>query len=259
VIGLGIAIVVLAIAFVVRERRAPEPVLPLRILSTRVVRVAAAINLTTGALFAAGIYFIPVFLQQVAEVSATASGLLLAPFMFTTAFTTLVAGRQVERSGRYRTWPILGSGIATVGVTLLSQLGLASPAWVAAAFGAVLGTGIGFIMQTSLLALQNGVEYRDLGVATSTALLSRTLGVTLGAALSSAVLQAGLPANRIAGPIAYADAIPAVYLAAIPIALVTVVLALRLPQHRLRDGSQFDADEPHDLVALHAAAETGLA
>jgi EmrB/QacA subfamily drug resistance transporter len=256
--GLGIAIMVLAIAFVVRERRAPEPVLPLRILSTRVVRVAAAINLTTGALFAAGIYFIPVFLQQVADVSATTSGLLLAPFMFTTAFTTLVAGRRVERSGRYRTWPILGSVIATFGVLLLSQLGLTTPAWVAAAFGAVLGTGIGFIMQTSLLALQNGVEYRDLGVATSTALLSRTLGVTLGAALSSAVLQRGLPAIGIAGAAAYADAFPAVYIAAIPIALLTIVLALRLPEHRLRDRSRFGADEPHDVVALQAAAETGL-
>ncbi|MGZ8751718.1 MAG: MDR family MFS transporter [Acidimicrobiia bacterium] len=259
VIGLAIVIVLLAIAFVARERRAPEPVLPLRILSTRVVRVAAAINLTSGALFAAGIYFIPVFLQQVANVSATTSGLLLAPFMFTTAFTTLVAGRRVERSGRYRVWPILGSVIATVGVVLLSQLGLATPASVATAFGAVLGTGIGFIMQTSLLALQNSVEYRDLGVATSTALLSRTLGVTLGAALCSAVLQARLPASGIAGSAAYADAIPMVYLAAIPIALVTIVLALRLPEHRLRDGSHFEIDEPHDVVALHAAAETGLA
>ena len=116
--------------------------------------------------------------------------------MFTTAFTTLVAGRRVEATGRYRTWPILGSVIVTVGVLLLSQLGLATPAWVAAAFGAVLGTGIGFIMQTSLLALQNGVEYRDLGVATSTALLSRTLGVTLGAALCSAVLQRGPARER---------------------------------------------------------------
>ena len=220
--------------------------------------VAAAINLTTGALFASGIYFIPVFLQQVADVSATTSGLLLAPFMFTTAFTTLVAGRRDERSGRYRIWPILGSVIATVGVVLLSQVGLATPAWVAAAFGAVLGTGIGFIMQTSLLALQNGVEYRDLGVATSTALLSRTLGVTLGAALCSAVLQTGLPASGIADSAVYADAIPAVYLAGIPIALLTIVLALRLPEHRLRERSHFDAEARHDVVALQSAAETGL-
>ncbi len=257
VIGLGIAIVLLLLAFVLRERRAPEPVLPLRILSTRVVRVAGLINLTSGALFAAGIYFIPVFLQQVADVSATTSGLLLAPFMFTTACATLVAGRRVERTGLYRVWPIVGSVIATVGVALLSQLGLATPAWVAAAFGAVLGTGIGFIMQTSLLALQNSVEYRDLGVATSTALLGRTLGATLGTALCSAVLQSGLPALGVAGPAGYADAIPSVYLATVPIALATIVLALRLPELRLRDHSRFDADTP-EAIALQAAAETGL-
>ncbi|HEY8216187.1 MAG TPA: MFS transporter, partial [Acidimicrobiia bacterium] len=103
VVGLFLAVVALTVAFVARERRAPEPVLPLRILGTRVVRVAAGINTTSGAIFASGIYFIPVFVQQVKGLSATDSGFLLVPFMFTTAFTTLLAGRAVERTGRYRT------------------------------------------------------------------------------------------------------------------------------------------------------------
>ena len=156
---------------------------------SRVVRIASLINVTSGALFASGIYFIPIFLQQVATVSPTRSGLLLIPFMFTTAATTLVAGRRVERTGRYRIWPIVGSVLTLAGIALLATLQQDSSVWFAAAAGAVLGSGIGFIMQTSLLALQNGVELRDLGVATSTALLSRMLGVTMGAA----VLERGAP------------------------------------------------------------------
>jgi MFS family permease len=249
--------VVLAALLLLRERRAKEPVLPLRLLAAPVVRVSSGINITSGALFASGIYFIPVFLQQVVGVTPTRSGLLLIPFMFTTAFTTLVAGRRVERSGRYRAWPILGSVLATVGVLLLASIGDATPAWVAAAFGAVLGSGIGFIMQTSLLAMQNGVAYHDLGVATSTALLSRTLGATLGAAVCSAVLQAGLPAAGTPNAAQYANAIPAVYLAVIPIALLTVVLALRLPEHALRDHAQFSVDDSGDESTLQVAAAEG--
>ena len=194
VLGLVAAVVVLSILFVARERRAPEPVLPLRLLTSRVVRIAAGLNTTSGATFAAGIYFIPVFVQQVKGASATESGFLLVPFMFTTAFTTLLAGRAVERTGRYRTWPILGSVIATAGVLLLTTLGIDTPVWLIAIYGAVLGMGVGFVMQTSLLALQNGAEQRDLGVATSSALLcahprqhARRRGVQRRAPVAAAV------------------------------------------------------------------------
>lgn len=222
------------LGFVVHEGRAREPVLPLSLLANRVVRVASLLNLTSGALFAAGIYFLPVFLQQVAGISATRSGLLLIPFMFTTAFTTLVAGRRVEATGRYRVWPIIGGFLTLAGVGLLATLTRDSAVLVAAGFGAVLGSGVGFIMQTSLLALQNGVEFRQLGVATSTAMLGRMLGVTLGASVLSAVFQTRVGA----GPQTVAEvasAIPLVYLTAVPVALATIVLAFRLPEHALRE------------------------
>lgn len=235
IFGLLVLAVACAALLVGRERRATEPVLPLRMLAIPVVRIASLINITSGALFASGIYFIPIFLQQVAGVSPTRSGLLLVPFMFTTAFTTLIAGRRVEQTGRYRIWPIVGSGLTLVGVALLAMLSGDSSVWFAAAGGAVLGSGIGFIMQTSLLALQNGVELRDLGVATSTALLSRMLGVTMGAAVLSAVLQAGLPDRGAGTARQVAAAVPDVYLAAVPLALLTIVLALRMPEHALRE------------------------
>jgi EmrB/QacA subfamily drug resistance transporter len=250
VLGLGLAVVVLAVAFVARERRAPEPVLPLRILGVRVVRIAAGLNTTSGATFAAGIYFIPVFVQQVKGLSATESGFLLVPFMFTTAFTTLLAGRAVERTGRYRTWPILGSVIAIGAVIVLTTLGLDTPAWLIAVYGALLGAGVGFVMQTSLLALQNGAESRDLGVATSSALLSRILGSTLGVAVCSAALQSHLPSGPL-GAADYATAIPAVYYAALPVTIVMLVLALRLPQLRLRESTHFDFEPPGDAAVAH--------
>ncbi len=256
VIGLGVLAAMCTALLVGRERRAAEPVLPLRMFAARVVRVASLINLTSGALFASGIYFIPVFLQEVAGVSATKSGLLLIPFMFTTAFATLIAGRQVERTGRYRVWPIIGSVLGLIGTALLATLTRESSVWLVAGFGAVLGTGMGFIMQTSLLALQNGVEHRDLGVATSTALLSRMLGVTLGAAVLSAVYQAGVSGGATVGAVAHAVSV--VYLVGLPVALVTIVLALRLPEHALRDRAQYDVGDRDTAAIIAAASETGL-
>lgn len=241
---LGALLAGCVVAFVRRERRAREPVLPLAMVTIPVVRIASLLNLTSGALFASGIYFVPVFLQQVAGVSATRSGLLLVPFMFTTAFTTLVAGRRVERTGRYRVWPIVGGVLTAVGVTLLATIDRETPIGVVALFAAVLGSGIGFIMQTTLLALQNGVEVRDLGVATSTALLARMLGVTLGASVLSAVLQAGMHQVGVPTAADVADALPAVYLVGIPIALATVVLALRLPEHALREHTGHEPVQP---------------
>jgi MFS family permease len=177
--------------------------------------------------------------------SATESGFLLVPFMFTTAFTTLLAGRAVERTGRYRAYPILGSVIAICAVIVLTTLGLDTPAWLIAVYGAFLGAGVGFVMQTSLLALQNGADQRDTGVATSSALLSRMLGSTLGVAVCSAALQSQLPSGP-ATAAGYADALPFVYYAALPVTVVMLVLALRLPQLSLREDARFDFEPPGD-------------
>jgi MFS family permease len=232
------AMVVLAALFVRRERQAAEPFVPIRLFTNPVVRVVDGLNFTSGLLFYCGIFFLPVFLQEVQGVSPTVSGALLIPFMCATALATLVAGRRVESTGRYRRWPIAGSVLMTVGVALLATLGLGTSAGVAAAFAAVLGTGVGFVMQTTLLALQNRVEGADLGIATSTVLVARTLGGTVGTALFGAVLAAGLPSVG-ANHAAYADALPAVFLVAVPFGLISIVAALRLQEHPLREHARF--------------------
>jgi MFS family permease len=233
--GFDVALIIvtaaLGIGFFFHERRAREPIVPLHLFANPISRVTAGLNFASGALFTAGIYFLPVFWQQVRHVTPTRSGLLLVPFMFTTAGTTLVAGRMVERSGRYRRWPIVGGVLMTLGAAILATMGRATPSLVAAAFGAVLGAGVGFVMQTTLLALQNSVEHRDLGAATSSALLARILGSTVGFALWSAAHDAKLP-DQVA-------AVRAVYLVAVPVGVVATLLALALRERPLRDDAQF--------------------
>jgi MFS family permease len=188
------------------------------------------------------IYFLPVFLQEVSGVSPLESGLLLAPTMFGAALGTLVAGRRVERVGRYRHWPIIGSVCMAVGMALLATMGVSTPSSVAIAYGGVLGLGVGFVMQTTLLAMQNSVEHRDLGIATSTALLFRLLGPTIGIPIFGAVLNAQLPDDGARTAAAFGDAVPAVFLTAVPVALVSIVIAFRLRERPLREHAHFGVD-----------------
>jgi len=139
VVGLVGAAVAPVLGFVRRERRAPEPFVPLCLFANPVVRVSDALNLLSGLLFYCRIFLLSVFLQEVAGVSPTVSGLLLIPFMTTTALATLLAGRRVETTGRYRAWPIAGGVFMTVGAVLLASL---SGTIGTRLFGAVLAAGL---------------------------------------------------------------------------------------------------------------------
>jgi EmrB/QacA subfamily drug resistance transporter len=239
---LALAVLGISALFVWRQRVAPEPVVPLRLFADPVVRVVNALNLSSGLLLFCGIFFLPVYLQEVSGVSALTSGLLLAPTMFGAAFGTLVAGRRVERAGRYRAWPIAGSVLMTLGVLLLATLGEGTPPALAIAYGGVLGLGVGFVMQTSLLAIQNTVEHRDLGIATSTALLCRILGGAVGTPIFGAVLTAGLPDDGPRTAAAFADALQPVFLAAVPIGVLSILVSLRLRDRPLREHAHFGPD-----------------
>lgn len=237
VVALAVLALLLGRLFLARERRALEPVVPLRVLGEPLVRVAAGLNMTSGLLLWCGIFFVPLFAQEVAGVSATSSGAVLIPLMMATALGTSVAGRWVERVGRLRVWPIAGSIVMCAGVLVLALLRESTPVAVAALASGVLGAGVGFVMQPSLLAVQNGVDQRDLGVATSTALLSRMLGSTIGTPVFGSILNARLDDRT--SPSAFADALPWVFLAAVPVALVSIGVALRLPERPLREDARF--------------------
>lgn len=232
--ALGLALVGLTCAFVAVERRAAEPVLPLWLLREPVMRAAVGINFTSGLLLWCALFFVPLFLQEVLAVTPTRSGLVLMPLMFGAALGTLITGRFVERSGRYRAWPIAGGLLASVGVALLAALGTSSPAVLAAPLVLLLGTGVGFAMQPSLLAAQNAIAHEHLGIATSTALLFRSLGNTIGTPILGGVLAARLPGDA-AGPADYAAALRLVFLTALPVGLLSVLVATRLRDRPLRD------------------------
>jgi EmrB/QacA subfamily drug resistance transporter len=234
-------VVVLGALFLRRERRAPEPVLPLGLFANPVMRASAAVNLTSGLLLWCGIFFVPQFVQQVRGVTPTRSGLVLMPLMFGAALGTLVTGRLVARTGRYRTWPIAGSVLMTAAMVLLAGLDEGSPVGVVAVAALLLGTGAGFVMQPSLLAAQNGVEPRDLGTATSTALLSRTLGNTIGIPVFGGVLNAGL-AGTAMSPTDVAGALRPVFALATAVGVASILVALRLPERPLREHTALDAE-----------------
>ncbi len=234
-IALALAGVALAIGFVVRERRAAEPVLPLRLFAQPVMRASAGINFTSGLLFWCGLFFVPLFVQDVLGASPSRSGAVLVPVMFGAAAGTLATGRLVARSGRYRAWPIIGSILMTTAMALLLTLDRGSSVLAASAIVLLLGLGAGFAMQPSLLAAQNSADPQDLGTATSTALLFRTLGSTIGTPIFGGILNAGL-AGVARTPENVGDALQPVFAGAVVVGLASIAVSLALPERPLREG-----------------------
>jgi Na+/melibiose symporter-like transporter len=185
--------VLLLAAFLVVERRAAEPILPLRMFRNRVVSIASAVGFVVGVALFGAVTFLPQYLQVVKGHSPTVSGLLMTPMMAGLLLTSIGSGQLISRFGRYKPYPVVGTAIAAVGLFLLAGLGVATPAWQAACFMLVLGLGLGLVMQVLVLVTQNAVDYRDLGVATSSATLFRQVGGSIGVSAFGAIF-----ANRLA-------------------------------------------------------------
>jgi EmrB/QacA subfamily drug resistance transporter len=247
--GLTFALVVVAsgVGFTVRERRAKEPVLPLRLFADPVIRGNVGVNLTSGLLLFCGIYFVPLYMQEVHGLTPTTSGLVLVPVMFGAAFGTMLSGRRVERGGRIKPWPIAGAVFAMVGMALLSMLTRTTPTVLVALFVLLVGLGAGFMMQPSLLAVQNAAPSADLGTATSTALLFRMLGSTIGVPIFGGLINGHLgvgPRNAST----FADALTPVFAAAVFVAVLALIFAVWTPERALRERISEHADGEGLLV-----------
>ena len=190
IIGLGVAAVVLTVGFVAQERRVPEPILPLRLFGNPIAAVCFAISFLVGAVMFGATSFLPLFLQTVTGASATNSGLLIVPLMAGLTASSTITGRRITATGRYRIYPIVGTGLCMVGVALLSRMGTDTTRVYSSVSMAVVGFGVGMTMPTLSLAAQNAVSGRDLGVVTSATTFFRSLGGALGVALFGAVLNA---------------------------------------------------------------------
>jgi EmrB/QacA subfamily drug resistance transporter len=246
ILGLLATSVGLLVLFVLQERRAAEPILPPRLFRDPVFSVvSASLFIATCSLFAA-IVFIPIFLQVVVGHTATGSGLLLLPLMVASTASTVVSGRLIVATGRYKLFPVAGLALMAAGLALLATMHRDTSETTVSLYMLVFGVGFGMVTQVLVLAIQNSVERRDLGTATASANFFRALGGSIGVAIFGAVFTAhAVDARSVqSGPerlrqlpgvvAAVADGVHWVYVVAAPIAALGFGITLLLREYPLR-------------------------
>ncbi|WP_042387974.1 MDR family MFS transporter [Streptacidiphilus melanogenes] len=195
IILLAVGAVALIGLFVVTERRAAEPVLPLSLFRSPVFTVANAMGFLIGATMFGVIIYIPLYLQTVHAASPTSSGLQLLPLILGMLITFITSGRMVTARGRYKIFPVIGTAVMTFGVWLLSLMEPDTSLAVSSAYMFVVGFGIGLVMQVLVVAVQNAVPRAQLGAATSATTFFRTIGGSFGVSALGAVFNRQLTEN----------------------------------------------------------------
>jgi EmrB/QacA subfamily drug resistance transporter len=170
-------------AFFVVEGRAVEPVLPLHVFKNRNFSLASSMSFLLGFVMLGALTFLPLYQQTVQHASPTTSGLMLIPLMLGSTVTTLVAGQITTRTGRYKILPVIGGVIMTIAIYLLTHLGPHTTRLNSALYFVVLGVGMGFLMQITSLIVQNSVEQKDMGVASSSRAFFQQIGGSMGVSL----------------------------------------------------------------------------
>ncbi|MFD9429764.1 DHA2 family efflux MFS transporter permease subunit [Streptomyces sp. NPDC060002] len=267
IVGLTVLGVLLIVAFVAAERRAAEPVLPLKLFRIRTFTLSAVISFIVGFAMFGAMTYLPTFLQVVQGVSPTLSGVHMLPMVAGLLLASTASGQIVSRTGRWKVFPVAGTGVTTLGLLLLHRLDEHSSTGAMSACFFVFGLGLGLVMQVLVLIVQNAVAYEDLGVATSGATFFRSIGASFGVAIFGTIFSgrlgdkltdafrggqlpsgisvdglesdprgiAELPSTlRPQALDAYASAITDVFLYAAPVALVGFVLAWFLKEDPLR-------------------------
>ncbi|GAA1512286.1 MFS transporter [Streptomyces albidochromogenes] len=267
IIGLTVLGAVLLVCFVLVERRAAEPVLPLKLFRLRTFTLVAVISFVVGFAMFGAMTYLPTFLQVVQGVSPTMSGVHMLPMVLGMLITSTASGQIVSRTGRWKVFPIAGTGVTALGLLLLHQLTETTGTWEMSAFFFVFGAGLGLVMQVLVLVAQNAVPYEDLGVATSGATFFRSIGASFGVAVFGTVFTnrltgkldsafAGQPVPPGTGPDqvaadpraiallppglrppvlhAYSTSITDVFLYASPVVLIAFAIAWFLKEDRLR-------------------------
>jgi EmrB/QacA subfamily drug resistance transporter len=262
---LGACGVVLVGVFVLVERNAREPVLPLHLFRLRAFWVTSVVGFIVGFAMFGAITYLPAFFQVVRGVSPTFSGVQLLPLMAGLLVVSIGSGQVISRTGRYRFWPIAGTATMTLGLYLLSHMGVGTSSVLDSLYMLILGMGLGGVMQVLVIIVQNAVPHSELGVATSGATFFRSIGGSFGTAIFGAIfanvlvgnltrhlhgvhLPAGfssadatpallshLPAAIHQGFVAgYAESIQTVFIVAVPIAALAFVATWLIPQVELR-------------------------
>ncbi|MFC9270056.1 DHA2 family efflux MFS transporter permease subunit [Streptomyces zhihengii] len=281
IIGLALLGAVLLVAFVAVERRAAEPVLPLKLFRIRTFTLVAVISFIIGFAMFGAMTYLPTFLQVVRDVSPTMSGVHMLPMVFGMLLTSTLSGQLVSRTGRWKVFPIAGTAVTAIGLLLLHLLTENSSDWQLSLCFLVFGAGLGLVMQVLVLVVQNAVSYEDLGVATSGATFFRSIGASFGVAIFGTVFTnrletkltdalagqqvppgadasalaadpraiAELPADLRPSVLhAYATSITDVFLYAVPVVVLAFVVAWFLKEDKLR-GSVTAPDTSQTLAS----------
>jgi EmrB/QacA subfamily drug resistance transporter len=282
---LGVAGVAFIGLFVLVERRAAEPVLPLHLFRLRTFSTTSVVGFIIGFAMFGAITYLPAFFQVVRGISPTISGVYLLPLMAGLLLMSIGSGQIISRTGKYRFFPILGTGLTTIGLFLLHLMGVHTSTFLDAVYMLVLGLGIGSVMQVLVIIVQNGVPHSELGVATSGATFFRSIGGSFGTAIFGAIfanvlignlashlhgihLPAGfssadatpallskLPAAVHAGFVAgYAESIQTVFLVAVPIAFLAFLASWLIPQVELKQWPEPNAEAGAPEAGAPAAA-----
>ncbi|MGO8958851.1 MAG: MDR family MFS transporter [Streptosporangiaceae bacterium] len=262
---LGSCGVLLVGLFVLVERKAKEPVLPLHLFRLRAFSVTSIVGFIVGFAMFGAITYLPAFFQVVRGISPTLSGVQLLPLMAGLLVVSIGSGQIISRTGKYRFWPIAGTGATTLGLYLLSLMGVGTSSVLDSLYMLVLGMGIGGVMQVLVIIVQNAVPHSELGVATSGATFFRSIGGSFGTAIFGAIfsnvlvgnlarhlhgvplptgfssadatpaLLSHLPAAIHAGFVAgYAESIQTVFIVAVPIAFLAFLASWLIPQVELK-------------------------
>jgi EmrB/QacA subfamily drug resistance transporter len=185
--------IIFAVLFYFQERRAKEPILSLHLFKNHTFNITSLLGAVIGAGMFGAIVMLPLYMQVVKGYSASSAGLKLIPLMLGIVSMSIFSGKYISKNGHYKKFPILGTFIITIGLIAMTRLAISTNYWEIAIFAILIGMGLGLSMQTIVIALQNAVEMRDMGVATSSNTFFRSLGAVFGTAFFGSVLT-----NRLA-------------------------------------------------------------
>ncbi|MBZ3916595.1 MDR family MFS transporter [Streptomyces acidiscabies] len=292
IVGLFVGGVIALGLFCWTETRAAEPMLPMRLFRNPVFTVCSVLSFIVGFAMLGAMTYLPSYLQYVDGDSATVSGVRTLPMVLGLLIASIGSGNVISQTGRYRVFPIIGSLVMGLGLFLMSRMGPGTGAWLESLYMFVLGFGIGLCMQVLTIAVQNTVEYADLGTATSGVTFFRTLGSSFGTAVFGTIYTNALTPNlrdgireaaatgtadvaslakaasspdgvhrlpaRAAGPIigAYADTIQTVFLWTVPVAALGFLVALLLRQVPLRDSARAGSTDMGEGFASPSGADS---
>jgi EmrB/QacA subfamily drug resistance transporter len=261
--------ILLTVLFLKWESKAVEPIIPLTLFKNHTFTLTSILGAIIGAGMFGAIVMLPLYMQVVKGYSATEAGLKLIPLMLGIVSTSIVSGKLISKHGHYKRFPIMGTAIMTLGILAMVRLDIDTPFWELSIYAIMVGAGLGLSMQTIVIALQNSVDFKDMGVATSSNTFFRSLGSVFGTAAFGTILTSRLghylldsgfepeqaeliqnntaaigalsPEGRISALNAFVDSFHMVFLFAAPVVAIGFIVALFLRETPLRTNADYAA------------------